>query len=280
MNARQARRVFMSLTAVLVLTPLSLLAQSGPPSDPEAERIVDAFVTATGHSPELYHERRAAVRAAPERFVPILRERLSQIPATLDEYDPDDRACILNGHLNPRSGSQAATLLGIVGLLPLVDAEPILQEFFDKVNPLAVEAERRYWRERDIANAAGRKTGRELVDTKEVYLALSGARGQAIKVAKNLDSDIFHDDFLAMLASDDPVAQETGANYTRGNLEAIVERNPEALAQIVDATSRLGASDDPRVAKAGRTLMEAVRQTLQSPPRDNTPADPARQREP
>jgi hypothetical protein len=268
----------MILALLLTLAPPAHARQAAP-ADAEAERILGDFIAIRSggiwHA-ESYNARAAAIEAEPERFAPILRERLSRLPATLDEYDPDDPKWVVNAYAAPRRGAQSASLLGAVELLGREHAEPILQEFFDRVNPLALEATRRYWRERDIANAAGRKTGRELVDAKEVYLALSGARGQAIKVAKNLDSDTFHDDFLVMLTSDDTVAQTTGAAYTRGSLDEILERRPEAIPQVVEAAARLSASEDPRVAEAGRSLTTKIRETLPIDQRDDAQTDPRR----
>ncbi|MFG0275474.1 MAG: hypothetical protein ACF8QF_10495 [Phycisphaerales bacterium] len=266
-----------------LLTPPSLLAASYSPSDPGASRIINYFVNSTGWNPELHHESVAAVQAAPDRFAPILRERLARVPATLDEYDLDDPRWVLNGRPgdpDARLGTQSEKLLGIVGLLPLDHAEPILQEFFDKVNPLALEAERRFWDAKDAALATDQQRTDETLRIGKVTRAFTTARGHATNLAKTLGSDVYYDDYVAMLTSDDAIAQATGAAYTRGNLDAILAWRPDALPEILEATTRLSASDQPRVAEAGRALMGAVRQSLQSPMRDDTRADPEQQRDP
>jgi hypothetical protein len=262
-----------------LLVPPAALAE--PPDASRPEQIVQQmlYAQAAMRGPDWWRERIEMVQGDPATFAPLIRERLlSGVPPTLDEYTLDDSQWVMNESSRFPHGA-VRPFMRIVALLPLDHAEPILQEFFDRVNPLAIEAERRYWRERDIANAAGMKTGEALVEAKEIYLALAAARGHATNLAKHLDSDIFYDDYVVMLTSDDPVAQETGANYTRGNLDKIIEQRPEFAAQIVEAAARLSASGDARVAEAGRSLTDAVRQTLQSPPRDDTRADPAHQRD-
>jgi len=203
------------------------------------------------------------VSIAPAHFAPAIRDRLMRLPNTLEEYlldlkRDDPRYSITVSERMRHFGPPAQRLLVVVPHLAPEHAEPILQEFFDKVNPLALEAERRHWEAKDAALAAGRKTSKEWVNTLEVYRHLSGVRGRAIKVARDFDSVIFYDDFLAMLTSDDPVAQETGANYTRGYLDKIIQKRPEAVARIAEAMPRLLASEDPRVARAGRALMKRL----------------------
>jgi hypothetical protein len=272
------RPAALAILLTLLAAPAALGQQSAP-ADPEANRIINYFINSTGWSPELHHQRVAAIEAAPDRFAPILRARLARVPATLEEYDLDDPRWVLNGRPgdpDARLGTQAEKLLGIVGLLPRDLAEPILQEFFDKVNPLALEAERRFWDARDAALATDQQRTDETLRTGEVTRAFTTARGHATNLAKTLGSEVYYDDYVAMLTSDDPISQATGAAYTRGNLDAIIAWRPDALPEILEATTRLSASEQPRVAEAGRALMDAVRQTLQSPPRDDTRADPPR----
>ncbi|MFG0274756.1 MAG: hypothetical protein ACF8QF_06840 [Phycisphaerales bacterium] len=264
-----------------LLTLPAALAEPPDLSDPDAERIIsELFIPPAQISEEWwreYRERMALVEEAPERFAPILRERLMRrLPTTLDEYRVGDPQWAINephaGDPNPPAGS----LLRIVSYLPLAHAEPILQEYFERINPLALEATRRHWEAKEAALATGRHTSDDWVRTLEVYRAITGARSSATNLAKTLGSGVFYDDYVAMLTSDDPIAQATGAAYTRGNLDAILAWRPDALPEILEATTRLSASDQPRVAEAGRALMEAVRKSLQSPARDNTRADPPR----
>jgi len=220
-----------------------------------------------------------AVVERPGHFAPAIREQLMRLPDTLEEYMLDlereePRYSITRQERMQPYGSPAQYLLAVVSYLDREHAEPILQEFFDKVNPIVLESKRRYWEAKDAANAAGLKTSDELTSVLEVYHAASGAQGQAARVAKDFGSEIlFYESYLTMLMSDDPVAQETGANYTRGYLKQILERRPDAAARIVEAAARLSASGDAKLAKAGRSLMDRLRQELPSEPRDETRPD-------
>lgn len=266
----------MSITrrAVMLLGAMAFACMSGaqPKDTPDPERVIGQLLYGQpSHMGELWVERRELVKSDPTTYAPVIRERLMRLPATLDEYTVDDPRWVVNNAHRPPHGA-VDRLMFLVSLLGREHAGPILQEFFDKVNPLALEATRRHWNAKDAALAAGRRTSEEWVRTSEVYQRLSGARSQAIKVAAQLNSDVLYDDFVAMLTSADTVAQTTGAAYTRGYLDEILERWPEATPQIVEAAARLSASEDARVAEAGRSLMQRVRQEIGAPDEPDAPA--------
>jgi hypothetical protein len=247
-------------------------------ADPEAPaQVLDQmlYAQAAHMGPEWWQERTELVQSDPAAYAPLIRDRLvSGLPASLEEFSLDDPRWITT-RTNQFPSGAALAIMRIVRLLPAQHAEPILQEFFDKLNPLVLEADLRRWQAEDAYQAKADGAEQMMKKVGE-YGRLRTARTMGVDAAADLDSAILFDDFLAMLTSDDAIAQATGAAYTRGNLDAIIAWRPDALPEILEATTRLSASDQPRVAEAGRALMDAVRQTLHSPPRDDTRADPPR----
>jgi len=267
----------MILALLLALAPPAV-AQQAAPADPEAERILGDFIAVRSggiwHS-ESYKERAAAIEAEPERFAPILRERLSRVPATLEEYDPDDPKWVVNDYGDYRQGPQAGALLGAVALLGREHADPILQEFFDRVNPLAIEAERRVWQAED-AYRAGVEGADEMVrEAGKVLRAMRGGRAQAVNLALELESPIFVDDITAMLFRNDPAARVGGAEFAGYYIPHFAADRPDAVAKARAGAAALFASDNPRVARAGRRLLERLDKELGPEKAPDGPLPPA-----
>jgi len=166
-------------------------------------------------------------------------------------------------------------LLGAVALLGREHADPILQEFFDRVNPLAIEAERRVWQAED-AYRAGVEGADEMVrEAGKVLRAMRGGRAQAVNLALELESPIFVDDITAMLFRNDPAARVGGAEFAGYYIPHFAADRPDAVAKARAGAAALFASDNPRVARAGRRLLERLDKELGPEKAPDGPLPPA-----
>jgi hypothetical protein len=260
--------------AILLTLLVPPAASAKPPDLSDPDKVVsDMAYGAAGHmGREWWEARKEAVRRDPATYAPFIRERLMRLPATLDEYSVDDPQWVINRPSPGHPGSLVRPLMSILILLPPAQAEPVLQEFFDRVNPLALEAHRRYWAAKDADDPRDRERN-------DIWTSFARGRSEAIRVAMRMHSPIFIDDVLAMLESDDDAARYTGAVLADQYVLEFAAERPEALARVVAAASELNESANPKLAPAARALTERIRSLVQPEPRDDTRADPAHQRD-
>jgi hypothetical protein len=220
-------------------------------------------------------EAKQMVRDDPARFAPEVRDRLMRVPATFDEYSVNDPRWVISRQEAYNFGVPAEVILSVVELLGREHAEPILQEFFDKVNPLALEAQRRRWLAVD-AYRAGEDGADELVrEAGEIRVAISSARGQTLQTALRLESPIFVDDITAMMFRNDPAERVDGAGLAAYYIPHFAAERPDAVAKVRAGAASLFASENPRVANAGRRLMERLDKELGPEPTPDGPLPPA-----
>jgi len=209
-------------------------------------------------------ELQQAVRNDPARFAPVVRDRLMRLPTTLDYYALTDARWSVNPPIAGWPYPSTNAILPVVDLLGRSHAEPILREFFDRVQPLAVEARRRFWQSEDAWIAAGKPArGPDARVPRETWSRFTNARGQTLMVAHRLESPIFIDDILNMLHSDDVAVRDAGAGIVSYILY-FADQRPDAIQKLWELVATLAASKNPKDVFAARSMQNKLDAATQS----------------